>query len=57
MGSIVLCNNFRNPALVAKMSANLQSLCDGRFILGIGADGRGMNTTPMDMSFRRPRLG
>jgi len=37
MGSIVLCNNFRNPALVAKMSANLQNLCDGRFILGIGA--------------------
>ncbi len=36
-GSIVLCNIFRNPALVAKMSAILQNLTRGRFILGIGA--------------------
>ncbi len=36
-GSIVLCNNFRSPALVAKMSAILQNLSGGRFILGIGA--------------------
>ncbi len=36
-GTLVLCNNFRNPALVAKMSAILQNLTGGRFILGIGA--------------------
>ena len=36
-GSIVLCNNFRSPVLVAKMGAILQNLCGGRFILGIGA--------------------
>ena len=36
-GSIVLCNNFRNPALVAKMGATLDALTGGRFILGIGA--------------------
>ena len=36
-GSIVLCNSFRNPALVAKISAILQNLSGGRFILGIGA--------------------
>ena len=36
-GSFVLCNSFRNPALVAKMAATLDALTGGRFILGIGA--------------------
>ena len=36
-GQIVLCNNFRNPALLAKKSSTLQVLIEGRFILGIGA--------------------
>jgi len=36
-GNIVLCNSYRNPALLAKMSATLQLLTGGRFILGIGA--------------------
>src|SRR5687768_2166115 len=36
-GHTVLCQSFRNPALVAKMGATLQFLSGGRFILGIGA--------------------
>jgi alkanesulfonate monooxygenase SsuD/methylene tetrahydromethanopterin reductase-like flavin-dependent oxidoreductase (luciferase family) len=36
-GTSVLCQSFRNPALVAKMGATLQFLSGGRFILGIGA--------------------
>lgn len=36
-GHTVLCQSFRNPALVAKMGATLQLLSGGRFILGIGA--------------------
>ena len=36
-GSSVLSQSYRNPALLAKMSANLQLLTRGRFILGIGA--------------------
>ena len=36
-GQLVLCNNYRNPALLAKMSSTLQVLSGGRFILGIGA--------------------
>ncbi|MFQ5793662.1 MAG: LLM class flavin-dependent oxidoreductase [Candidatus Bipolaricaulia bacterium] len=36
-GSIVLCNSYRNPALLAQMGASLQTLSGGRFILGIGA--------------------
>ncbi|MHA1712405.1 MAG: LLM class flavin-dependent oxidoreductase, partial [Candidatus Freyarchaeota archaeon] len=36
-GAIVLCNSYRNPALLAKMGATLQLLTGGRFVLGIGA--------------------
>jgi len=37
LGSIVLCQSYRNPALLAKMAATLQTLSEGRFILGLGA--------------------
>ena len=36
-GHTVLCQSFRNPALLAKMGATLQFLTNGRFLLGIGA--------------------
>lgn len=36
-GNTVICQSFRNPALLAKMAATLQLLSGGRFILGIGA--------------------
>ncbi|MGI8586597.1 MAG: LLM class flavin-dependent oxidoreductase [Chloroflexia bacterium] len=36
-GHEVICQSFRNPALLAKMAATLQYLTGGRFILGIGA--------------------
>jgi alkanesulfonate monooxygenase SsuD/methylene tetrahydromethanopterin reductase-like flavin-dependent oxidoreductase (luciferase family) len=36
-GHTVLCQSFCNPALLAKMTATLQFLSGGRFILGIGA--------------------
>lgn len=36
-GHAVLCQSFRNPALVAKMAATLQFMSGGRFILGLGA--------------------
>lgn len=37
VGTLVLAQSYRNPALVAKMAANLHALSRGRFILGIGA--------------------
>jgi alkanesulfonate monooxygenase SsuD/methylene tetrahydromethanopterin reductase-like flavin-dependent oxidoreductase (luciferase family) len=37
VGSLVLAQSYRNPALVAKMAATLQLLSKGRFILGLGA--------------------
>ncbi len=36
-GQAVICQSFRNPALLAKMAATLQYMSGGRFILGIGA--------------------
>ncbi|MGI9335204.1 MAG: LLM class flavin-dependent oxidoreductase [Gammaproteobacteria bacterium] len=36
-GHAVLCNSFRNPALLAKMAATAQALSGGRLVLGIGA--------------------
>ena len=36
-GHTVVCQSYRNPALLAKMGATLQFLSGGRFILGIGA--------------------
>ncbi len=36
-GHEVLCNSFRNPALLAKMVATAQAISGGRVVLGIGA--------------------
>jgi len=36
-GHVVVCQAFRNPALLAKMGATLQFLTGGRFTLGMGA--------------------
>ena len=37
LGTVVMCNSFRNPSLLAKMSASLQHMSSGRLILGYGA--------------------
>lgn len=37
IGPIVLGQSYRNPALLAKMAATLQTLCRGRFVMALGA--------------------
>jgi len=36
LGTMVLCNDFRHPAIVAHESATLHHLSGGRFELGLG---------------------
>jgi len=37
LGSMVLCNSYRNPALLAKMAATIDMISEGRLEFGIGA--------------------
>ncbi|MDA4129826.1 MAG: LLM class flavin-dependent oxidoreductase, partial [Thaumarchaeota archaeon] len=37
LGPFVLCNSYRNPALVGKMATTLDILSNGRLYLGVGA--------------------
>jgi len=53
-GHIVLCNSFRNPALLAKMAATLSVLSSGRFILGIGAGWKGDEYNSYGFDFPKP---
>ena len=52
-GTIVLCQSYRNPALLAKMAAGLCSLAPGRFVFGIGAGWKADEYRAYDYPFPR----
>jgi alkanesulfonate monooxygenase SsuD/methylene tetrahydromethanopterin reductase-like flavin-dependent oxidoreductase (luciferase family) len=55
-GHLVLCQSYRNPALLAKMAATLQELSGGRFILGLGAGWHEEEYRAYDFPYPRPGI-
>jgi alkanesulfonate monooxygenase SsuD/methylene tetrahydromethanopterin reductase-like flavin-dependent oxidoreductase (luciferase family) len=55
-GTSVLCQSYRNPALMAKMTANLQWLTGGRFLFGIGAGWMQEEYQAYHFDFRTPSV-
>lgn len=51
IGSMVLCNQFRHPALLAKMGATLDVISKGRLQFGIGAGWYEEESNEMGMDF------
>jgi alkanesulfonate monooxygenase SsuD/methylene tetrahydromethanopterin reductase-like flavin-dependent oxidoreductase (luciferase family) len=55
-GTIVLCQSYRNPALLAKMVANLCAFIPGKFIFGIGAGWKEDEYRAYNWEFPRPAV-
>jgi alkanesulfonate monooxygenase SsuD/methylene tetrahydromethanopterin reductase-like flavin-dependent oxidoreductase (luciferase family) len=56
IGASVLCQSYRNPALVAKMGANLQLFTGGRYIFGVGAGWAEDEYAQYNYEFPRPAV-
>ena len=54
VGSLTLCNDLRNPALVAKMAASLDVLSGGRVDVGLGAGWYEPEYRAAGIAFDRP---
>ena len=54
IGSLTLCNDFRNPAILAKMAATLDLLSDGRLDVGLGAGWYEPEYAAAGISFDKP---
>ena len=55
-GTIVLCQSYRNPALLAKMVANLCTLLPGKVVFGIGAGWKEEEYRAYTWEFPRPAV-
>lgn len=56
IGALVVCNSYRNPALLAKMATSLDVISNGRLIFGIGAGWMEEEYAAYGYSFPRPRV-
>lgn len=56
IGALVVCNSYRNPALLAKMATSLDVISNGRLIFGIGAGWMEEEYGAYGYSFPRPRV-
>jgi|WetSurMetagenome_2_1015567.scaffolds.fasta_scaffold53530_2 F420-dependent oxidoreductase-like protein len=56
LGTMVTSNGFRNPALLAKMAANVDVLSRGRLELGLGAGVQKQEHDAYGFSFPEPRV-
>ncbi|NIU82417.1 MAG: LLM class flavin-dependent oxidoreductase, partial [Candidatus Korarchaeota archaeon] len=54
IGSLVLCNSYRNPSLTAKMAATLDVISNGRLEFGIGAGWKENEYIAYGFSFPKP---
>jgi len=55
LGTMVTCNSFRNPALLAKIAATLDVISGGRLEFGIGAGVQKTEHSAYGFSFPKPR--
>lgn len=55
LGTMVICNSFRNPALLAKMAATLDVISNGRLELGIGSGVQKDEHAAYGIPFLKPR--
>jgi alkanesulfonate monooxygenase SsuD/methylene tetrahydromethanopterin reductase-like flavin-dependent oxidoreductase (luciferase family) len=56
VGPMVLGQNYRNPAMLALMAATLQTLSNGRFIMGIGAGWKENEYLSYDYDYPSPKI-
>jgi probable F420-dependent oxidoreductase len=56
VGSMVICNDFRHPAVLAKEAATIDYLSGGRFELGLGAGWMRAEYDQMGIEFDPPGL-
>ena len=56
IGASVFCQSYRNPALLAKMAANLQLVTGGRLLFGLGAGWMEPEYRAYDFDFPKPAV-